>query len=189
MAFRATGAGTLSSIDAINLALAVILAAHLGGPAMGESVLAHTIGSGPEDWWIEYPDQHPNAGSVVDHPTWALDPLEEKPLIMLIHSSGCSACIKQEEDIQEVLRDLGDDVSYLDVLYDDDIDKTWTALEIYDPTGDPGNVPVTVLLTLAPGDDGDLEVAWHSYLGSRGEERIRSYLNDAIVLYEENSEG
>ena len=179
----------MSSIDAINLALAVILAAHLGGPAMGESVLAHTIGSGSQDWWIEYPDQHPNAGSAVDHPTWALDPLEEKPLIMLIHSSGCSACIKQEEDIQEVLRDLGDDVSYLDVLYDDDIDKTWTALEIYDPTGDPGNVPVTVLLTLAPGDDGDLEVAWHSYLGSRGEGRIRSYLNDAIVLYEENSEG
>lgn len=171
------------------LTLTVILAICILVPgASGDGSPVHAIGSGPEDWWTAYPDQHSEAGSAVDHPSWALDPLEEKPAIILIHLTDCPACSSQETDIREVLGDLGDEVAYVDVLAEDDLEKTWTALDIYDPIGDPRLVPVTVFLTLAPGT-GDAEVAWHSAVGHRGEGWIRSHLNDAIALYEESSEG
>jgi hypothetical protein len=145
------------------------------------------VGSGPENWWIEYPYQHLNAGSAVDHPSWALDALKERPVIMLIHKNGCHTCVLQEAEIRKVLGGLGDDVTYADVLFDSDWEKGWTALTVYDPSGDPGLVPVTVFLTLAPGPDGNATVAWHSAVGYRDEGWIRSYLNDAITLYRENS--
>ena len=46
-------------------------------------------GSGPGDWWIPYPDQHPYAGDPVDHPQWVLDSLGEKPVVLLVHRYDC----------------------------------------------------------------------------------------------------
>lgn len=182
-------AGKISSINAKSLALAFVLAACVLSPAVyGQESREHDLGSGPEDWWIAYPDQHSNAGSEVDHPSWALDPLEEKAVIILIHRTGCPACLKQEEAIRKALGDLGDDATYLDVLSDDDLEKAWEGLVVYDPGGDPAYVPLTVLLTLVPGTDGS-EIAWHSIIGWSGEGWVRSYLNDAIALYDDNSEG
>ncbi len=180
----------LSPIKAENLGLILILAACLLCPAVfGEGGPLHAVGSGPENWWIEYPYQHLNAGSAVDHPSWALDALEEKPVIVMIHKNDCGTCARQEAEIKKVLEGLGDDVTYIDVLYESDEEKGWRALEVYDPSGDPGLVPVTVFLTLAPGPDGNATVVWHSVIGYRDEERIRSYLNDAIALHTDNSEG
>lgn len=181
----------MSSIKERNLAaltLTFILATSIFGPiASAEEGAEHTIGPGSEEWWVAYPDQHSNAGSTVDHPFWALDPLAEKPVIVLIHLTNCNACISQEADIKKILRDLGDDVTYIDVLADSELEKGWMGLDIYDPSGNPRLVPLTVFLTLAPGPDGNATVGWHSALGYRGEGWIRSYLNDAIVLHDENS--
>ena len=182
----------LSSINAKNLAavtLTFILATSILGPfASAESSAEHPVGSGLEEWWIAYPDQHSKAGSAVDHPSWALDALKEKPVMMLIHSSGCPACIKQEADINKVLEDLGDEVAYLDLSTDSDGEKAWEGLDIYDPKGGVMTyVPVTVFLTQVPESDGDAEISWHSAVGYGGERWIRSYLNDAIALHTENS--
>ena len=191
----AVRAGKISSpINANNLILAFVLAACVLSLAVyGEESREHDVGSGPEDWWIGYPDQHSNAGSEVDHPSWALDPLEEKAAIILIHRTGCPACLKQDEAIRKVLGDLGDDATYLDVLSDDDFEKAWEGLIVYYPSGDPSVdplfVPLTVVLTLVPATDGGAEVAWHSIIGWSGEGSVRSYLNDAIALYDDNSEG
>ncbi len=185
----------MSSIKARNLAaltLTFILAAGVLGPvAFAEEGAEHTIGPGPEEWWIAYPDQHSKAGSAVDHPSWALDLLKEKPVMMLIHKTNCPACVRQEADIKKVLRDLGDDVAYLDLLTDGGDEKTWAGLDIYYPSGDPSVdrifVPVTVVLTLVSGPSGDVEIGWHSGVGYSGERWIRSYLNDAIALHADNS--
>jgi len=177
----------LSPIKAKNLALTFILAACVLGPAASvDGGQEHPVGSGPEDWWIAYPDQHLKAGSTVGHPTWALDPLKEKPVMILIHSSGCFHCISQEAEIKKVLGDLGNDLTYLDVLAERDFERAWTGLEIYDPGGSPRLIPVTVFLTLVAGPDGDAEVAWHSAIGHKDERWIRSYLSDAIALHGEN---
>jgi len=174
------------------LTLTFILASGVLGPvASAEESANHTIGPGLEEWWITYPDQRSKAGSAVDHPSWALDLLEEKPVMIFIHRNNCPACVRQEDDIEKVLKDLGDDVAYLDLLIDSGDEEAWAGLNVYYPSGDPSIdrifVPVTVVLTLVPGSEGGAEVAWHSAVGYGGERWIRSYLNDAIVLYNENS--
>ena len=182
----------MSSIKAKNLAaltLTFILATSILGPVASASVEpVNPVGSGPEEWWTEYPDQHSEAGSAVDHPSWALDLLEEKPLIVFVHKNNCPACVRQEADIKKVLAKLGDEVAYTDLLIDSGDQKAWAGLAIYDPEGGIMTyVPVTVFLTLVPGTNVDADVAWHSVVGYSGERKIRSYLNDAIALHDENS--
>lgn len=180
----------LSSINAGNVALTLILAASILCPAAsGVGGPSHAVGSSPDNWWIKYPNQHLNAGSAVDHPFWALDALKEKPVIMLVHQNGCHACALQEAEIGKVLEGLGGDVAYIDILVNDDLEKGWTALQVYDPSGEPKFVPLTVFLTLTPGPDGNVTVAWHSVVDYKTEGWVRSYLNDAIDLYRANSEG
>jgi hypothetical protein len=110
-------------------------------------------------------------------------------VIMLIHKNGCHTCARQEAEIRKILGGLGDDVTYADVLFENDWEKGWKALEVYDPGGDPALVPVTVFLTLAPAPDGNATIAWHSVVGYRSEGWIISYLNDAIALHHDNSAG
>ncbi|MDF0589989.1 hypothetical protein [Candidatus Methanocrinis natronophilus] len=145
-------------------------------------------GAGPEGWWIYYPDHHSRAGYIVDHPIWALGPLEEKPVIIFIHRIGCSSCIWQEAGIHKALGDLGDEVAYVDILADNQHQKAWEVLVLYDPTGNPRLVPLTVYLTLVPGPEGS-QVAWRSAVGHQGDGLIRSILDDAILLHARGSGG
>lgn len=142
-------------------------------------------GWGPEGWWIGYPDRHPIAGSAVEHPSWALEPLNETPVIILVHLTNCPACKRQEADLKKVLADLGDEVAYVDLLYERDPEKSWAGLALYDPAGSPRTVPLTVFLTRVFGVDGS-EVAWQSAIGYQGERWIRSHLVEAIRLYAGN---
>ena len=178
-------------MSSLSLALVFFLAVSVLGAAAEEAVFEHPIGSGPEDWWITYPDQHSYAGSSVEHPSWALDPLEERPVMILFHSSHCAACVQQEAAIMRVLGALGDEVAYQDVLTESEYEKGWGGLLVYYPQGDPRTdpiyVPLTVFLTLGPGPGGGTEVVWHSAVGSTGERRIRSYLSDAVARYDEAS--
>jgi hypothetical protein len=182
----------LSSIKAKNLTsltLTFILLTSILFPVVSASGGAeHPVGSGPKEWWIEYPAQHSNAGSAVDHPSWALDLLEEKAVLVFIHKNNCPSCAVQEPDIKKVLEELGDETAYRDLLIDNGDQKAWEGINIYDPNGGVMTyVPVTIFLTLVSGPSGEAEVAWHSVTGYSGERQIRSYLNDAIALYEENS--
>lgn len=143
-------------------------------------------GAGPEGWWIDYPDHHSKAGYPVDHPIWAMGPLEGKPVLILVHTANCPACKRQEAGVKKVLRDIGDGVVYVDVLADSDHQKAWDGLVSYDPTGNPRLVPLTVYLTLVPGPDGS-QVAWRSAVGHQGDGLIRSILDDAIRLHARGS--
>ena len=82
-------------------------------------------------------------------------------------------------------------MAYIDLLTDSGEEKAWVGLYVYYPSGDPSVdrifVPVTAFLTLVPGTSVDADVAWHSLVGYSGERKIRSYLNDAIALHDENS--
>ena len=189
------GVGNISHIVVSKFLAALIVGTILAAGFFGviSAVNAYSVGSDDADWWIEYPDQHSDSGSEVEHPEWVLEELEEGPIIVLIHSSGCPACIKQEADIEKVLNDVGDNIIYNDLLMESDY-KAYQTADIYEPTGEAKNssryyVPVTVLMTLVPDSNGSVEVGWHSYTGYGGESLIRSYVDDAIDLYEDNSDG
>jgi hypothetical protein len=163
----------------------IVLAAGLVGAV---SATEYSVGSGPDDWWTVYPDQHPNAGSEVDHPQWILDELEEKPVLILDHSTGkCKACIDQESYVDAVLEDYGDDVTYENLISGGSDTRADELFDIYDPNGGKPYIPLTVILTLVEDSDGNVVVGWHSMEDpAGGEEMVRSYIEDAIDYHEEN---
>jgi hypothetical protein len=167
------------------LVVGIVLAAGLVGAV---SATERSIGSGPDDWWTVYPDQHPNAGSEVDHPQWILDELEEKPVLILDHSTGkCKACIDQESYVDAVLEDYGDDVTYENLISGGSDTRADELFDIYDPNGGKPYIPLTVILTLVEDSDGNVVVGWHSMEDpAGGEEMVRSYVEDAIDYHEEN---
>lgn len=152
------------------------------------SAAERSVGSGPDDWWTVYPDQHPEAGSEVEHPKWVLDSLDEKPVLILDHSTGkCKACIEQEGYVDAVLEEYGDGVTYENLIYGVGDDKADGLFEIYDPNGGKNYIPLTVILTLVEDSDGNVVIGWHSMEDpDGGEEMVKSYIEDAIDYHEEN---
>jgi len=151
---------------------------------------AHTLGSGNNDWWTAYPDQNVNSGSAVDHPSWVLDALKEKPLLILVHSSNCKPCLVQIPRIKSAVDSNSGDLSYYDMLAEgSSYQKAIDILDIYNPTGGAQYVPTTIFVTLIKGADGKVEVAWHSQLDAMSEEEIDSFVKDSIYYYKQNAAG
>lgn len=150
---------------------------------------AHAVGSGDDDWWTAYPDQNENSGKEVQHPDWMLDALKEKPVLILIHSSTCVPCLAQLPRIKAAADKYSSDLDYHDVLGEGaSLQEAVDILDVYDPYGmGKPVVPTTIFVTLAKGPDGKVAVAWHSEIDAMSEERIDSYVKDAIYYYKQNS--
>lgn len=103
----------------------IVIAAGLIGAV---SAAEYPVGSGPDDWWTAYPDQHPGAGSEVDHPSWVLDLLEDGPILILDHSTNCEACIKQEDAANAALEEVGEDAIAFENLIADPENERANAL-------------------------------------------------------------
>ena len=148
----------------------------------------HTIGSGDDDWWTTYPDQHENSGSAVKHPDWILKALKEKPVLILIHSSNCVPCLAQMPRISAAAESFSGDLAYYDILAEGSgFEKAIEILDVYSPTGGAQYVPTTIFITLAKGPDGTVDVAWRSEINAMSQERIDAYVKDSIYYYKQNS--
>ncbi len=154
------------------LAAGIVLAASLVAVAS-----AFSVGSGPDDWWT----------SEVSHPDWVLDALEEKPVLVYAHL-GCDYCKPQTDAVNEIVEEYGDEIEVFDLPADGSDERSEGALAAYDPNGGASLVPLTVILTLAAGDDGEVEVVWHSTEEVSGKEWIQEYVEEAIDYHEENVE-
>lgn len=148
---------------------------------------AYTVGSDADDWWTTYPDQHENSGSEVVHPDWVLEALKEKPVLILIHSSNCVPCLTQMPRIQEAVQSFAGDLKYYDVLAEGSgFERAVNILDVYNPSGGAQYVPTTIFITLAPGPDGAVDVAWHSQIDAMSQEKIEAYVKDSIYYHEQN---
>jgi len=172
--------------SAAAVVLSVILATWI--LAAGESnEPSYSQGSGSDDWWINYPNQSTEVGAAVEHPAWVLEALQEKPVLILDHSSDCVSCKVQIANLEKALNLLGDEVVYFDMLADGGDQKAFEVFESYSPTGEAYYVPTTVFVTLIKGPDGQVSVAWHSEEDAMGEEEIMAYMRDSIYYYQENA--
>lgn len=166
------------------LVAGLVLAAGLIGAV---SAAEYSVGSGSDDWWTVYSNQHPGAGSEVDHPSWVLDLLEDGPILILDHSTNCEACIKQEEAANAVLEEVGEDsIAFENLIADPENERANALFEIYDPNAGTWYIPLTVIITLVEDEDGNVVVGWHSGEGDTGEDWLLSYVEDAIEYHEEN---
>jgi thiol-disulfide isomerase/thioredoxin len=181
----------------ILLVLAAIAAFSIAGFVMADTALcqdwnsytpAHAVGSGGDDWWTAYPDQHENSGSAAKHPDWVLKALKEKPVLILIHSSNCVPCLAQMPRISAAAESFSGDLAYYDILAEGSgFEKAIEILDVYSPTGGAQYVPTTIFITLAKGPDGTVDVAWRSEIDAMSQERIDAYVKDAIYYYKQNS--
>jgi hypothetical protein len=146
----------------------------------------YSTGSGDDDWWITYPEQHPSPGTDVEHLDWILDSLDRKPLVILAHSEGCIACQQQQEDMDELLEEHGEEVKYYDIMLDGTDPRGSDLYEVYDPNKAQQYMPLTIIVTLVKDGGGGVKVAWHSQEGATGEDWLWNYTEDAICYHTNN---
>ena len=154
-----------------------------GFSAMGAQ---YPVGSGNDDWWTAYPDQSSGAGGEVNQPSWVLDALKSKPVLIYVHKS-CDYCKPQTEAIEKIASEFDGKITFYEISAEGSDARAEEALQAYDPNGGVMYVPLTVVLTLAPNSEGSVEPVWHSTEDVTGEDWIKNYVEDAISQYDENS--
>jgi hypothetical protein len=178
---------SITHLTKIKLSALVMGAVMVAGLIATVSAAEYSVGSGPDDWWTVYPDQHPDAGSEVDHPQWVLDELEDKPILILDHSTNCKACIDQEEAADAVLEEVGEEsIAYENLIAEPSNERAASLFDVYDPNGGKPYIPLTIIITLVEDEDGNVVVGWHSAEDDTGEDWLSSYVQDAIDYHEEN---
>lgn len=143
------------------------------------------VGSGDDDWWVAHPAKSAASGSAINHPTWVLDALKEKPVVIYVHMN-CATCKPQTEALNEIVQEFKDKFTFYD--FDGSSGEAMANdAVVYDPDGAVAYVPLTVILTLAPDSEGNVDVVWHSTENATGKDWIKAYVEDAIYYYEQNS--
>ncbi len=143
---------------------------------------ANGHGTAEADWWTVLPEINPNSGQAVDHPTWVTDLLEDGPLIILTHSTGCAPCIDQGNDVRAVMDVHGSRITYLDLLSDGTDQRAYDTFDAYDANGGQSYIPLTIVLTKMRTSDGT-RIVWHATEGATGAAWIESYVKDAIYYH------
>ena len=148
----------------------------------------YSFGIQDDDWWIWYPEQHPDSGTPVNHTEWVRDSLQEKPVVILDHSDNCKPCIQQQSDIEDVLAVLGDNVTYFDLLSGGSDERANQVFDIYDPNEGQSYIPLTVMVTLVQDTNKNVRVGWHAIEGATGKDWIEDYMKDSIYYHQQNIE-
>lgn len=168
------------------ICMASLIAVFTLAAGFSASGAENSVGSGNDDWWTKYPKQSTGAGMDVNHPSWVLDALEKKPVLIYVHKE-CSYCAPQTEAVTNVSDEFKGDITYYEIKADGGDSRAEEALLAYDPNGDISYVPMTIIVTLAPNSDGKVEPVWHSTEEVTGDEWIKNYVEDAISYYDDNS--
>jgi hypothetical protein len=169
----------------IMASLVALLVLAAGFSAWG---MEYSVGSGKDDWWTIYPDQSTGAGGQVNHPSWALDALRSKPVLIYVHKE-CDYCAPQTEAANKVAEEFKGKITYYELLGGGSDTRAEEALRSYDPDGGKTYVPMTIIVTLASGSAGEVGPVWHSSENITGEDWIRTHIEDAISYYDESSSG
>jgi len=146
----------------------------------------YPVGSGNDDWWTAYPDQSTGAGGEVNHPSWVLDALKGKPVLIYVHKE-CDYCVPQTEAVQKIADQFKGKITFFEISAEGNDSRSEEALQAYDPNGGKTYVPLTVVLTLAQDSENEVLPVWHSTDEVTGDDWIRNYVEDAISRYNENS--
>lgn len=166
--------------------LSSLIAIALLASAIGAMGAEYPVGSANDDWWTAYPDQSPAAGGDVNHPSWVMDALGSKPVLIYVHKS-CSYCAPQTQAVQNITGEFNSRITFFEIGAEGNDSRSEEALQAYDPNGEKSYVPLTVVVTLAMNSEGEAVPVWHSTDEVTGDGWIKKYVEDAIAQYDENS--
>jgi peroxiredoxin len=160
------------------------------------------VGSANDDWWTTYPDQSKRAGEDVSHPSWIMNALQEKPVLIYVNES-CSGCGLEANAVQNISDEFQDKIALFKLEADgtnatddtdnadprsDEVLQAYSLKEETSTQAPQAPLPLTVIITLATNYDGEVVPVWHSTDETTGDNWIRNYLEDAIMTHDENSD-
>jgi thiol-disulfide isomerase/thioredoxin len=148
----------------------------------------HSMGSGPDDFWITYPMGHPNSSQSVDHLPWVLASLNKSCVVIVVHRTGCTTCQPQADRVIALAEKYKENVTFydLDISLGGETEQKAYEAYVYDPAGPPGYIALTILVTLTE-VNGHVEYCWHSWEGNVADAELEGWVQDTIYYYHVNS--
>ena len=154
----------------------------------------HSIGTGENDFWINYPTGNPLSGQEVDHFSWIEDSLKDQPVLFVVHKTGCVGCADQAERVIQLGEKYTEDVKFYDLDAVDgapaDIHQKANEVYMYDPNGSPGYIALTGVYTLIE-DNGEIKIGWHTWEAPNdltvSNSDLETWIKDAIYYFNVNS--
>lgn len=158
-------------------------------------VPTHDVGNGSDNFWIDFPAGNPSSGQEVDHLDWIEAALRQRPLLFVVHRTGCTGCAAQAERVIEFGEQFGSSVVFydLDAVASAPPDIVQKANEVYyyDPNGSPGYIALTGVYTLV-NDGGEVKVAWHTWEApddmTVSDADLETWIKDAVYYFHMNGD-
>ena len=151
----------------------------------------HRVGSGADDFLIEYGNEYSNSGTSVNHPSWVQMRVSSKPVLILAHSNSCAPCVQQSEDAKKVIAKYGSEFDFVDILTDSsDYSMQQMVQDVYSVYPDPAypnSIPLTIIITKV--NRNGIEIGWQSYVGATGYNILETWVKDAIYYYKSVTSG
>jgi hypothetical protein len=189
---------TLTPIIFIIMILSVLSGCTSNNGTNGDSWIkeytpVHNLGTGPDDFWMNYPSGNPLSGQNVEHLSWINDSLKTKPVLFVVHRTGCIGCADQAERVMELGERYEEEAKFydLDAVYDASSDILQKANEVYmyDPNGPPGYIALTGIYTYVK-ENGEVKIGWHTWEAPNdmtvSDSDLETWIKDAIYYYNIN---
>lgn len=161
---------------------------------LDDYIPSHSIGTGANDFWINYPTGNPSSGQEVNHFDWIVNDLKSKPVLFVVHITGCVGCADQAERVIEFGEEYEEYVKFYDLdavtgaSYD--IQQKANEVYMYDPNGSPGYIALTGVYTYVK-DNGEIKIVWHTWEAPNdmtvSNSDLETWIKDAIYYYNVNN--
>ena len=153
----------------------------------------YSVGTGSDNFWINFPVGGPSAGQSAQHLTWINEDLKEKPVVFVCHRTGCAACTPQADRVKALRQIYGEDAVFYDLdnpfegygVATEDILNKFNEAFYYDANGPPSYIAFTGVFTLI-NDGGEVKIGWHSWEGDVADAEMETWIKDAIYYYQLN---
>jgi len=152
----------------------------------------HTIGTGSDDFWIEFPAGSDSHGQPIEHFDWVINTIDNNCVLFVVHRTGCVGCKEQGDLVISLAEKYSDYIEFHDIDVVSgataEIKQMSNEAYLYDPNGAPGYIALTGVFTYIE-DNGEIKIGWHSWELDVEDSVMESWIKDAIYYYNMNNKG
>jgi len=150
----------------------------------------HGIGTGSDDFWIEFPADSDSYGQSIEHLDWVIDTIDDNCVLFVVHKTGCPYCKAQADRVIEFADKYVGQIEFydLDIPLGGDVEQMAYDAYLYDPDGPPGYIALTGIFTYVE-ENGEIKIGWHSWEFDVEDSVMESWIKDASYYYNMYNEG